>query len=259
MLDMDLVDVLHNEYQKRRAKNSRYSLRAFAQQMGLQSATLSAVLKRKRKLPEPQALRLMTDLKLTRQQKKIVTQSLKTPFKQSSLKEFWERPQLAVEKATAAVISEWEYAAVMSLCRVKDFKPEGKWIAERLGIEHSRGEQVWSTLRCLCLIEVRETGEVAVCWENLRASSPTPSKLLRQAHQQELDLARKKLEAVPMQQRNFSSLTFAMNSKKMTEANDLIRQFLLQMEATLERGSADHVYQLGVQLYPLTILESNYE
>ncbi|MGZ5278719.1 MAG: DUF4423 domain-containing protein [Pseudobdellovibrionaceae bacterium] len=253
---MDLVDVLHNEFQKRRAKNSRYSLRAFAQQIGLQSATLSAVLKRKRALPEPQALRLMTDLKLTHQQKKLVIKSMKTPLKQSSLKEFWERPQIAIEKATAAVISEWEYAAVMSLCRVKDFKPEAKWIAERLGIELSRGEQVWSTLRSLRLIEISSAGEVSVCWENLLASSPIPSKLLRQAHMQELDLAREKLETVPMQQRIFSSLTFAMNSKKMSEANDLIRQFLLQMESTLERGSADQVFQLGVQLYPLTKSEA---
>jgi hypothetical protein len=48
---MDLIDVLQEEFEKRRAKNSRYSLRAFAQNIGVQSATLSAVLKRKRALP----------------------------------------------------------------------------------------------------------------------------------------------------------------------------------------------------------------
>jgi hypothetical protein len=32
---VDLTDVLQNEFDKRRAKNPRYSLRAFAQNMGV--------------------------------------------------------------------------------------------------------------------------------------------------------------------------------------------------------------------------------
>jgi uncharacterized protein (TIGR02147 family) len=254
---MDIVDVLHNEYQKRRAKNSRYSLRAFAQQMGVQSATLSAVLKRKRALPAPQTLRLLNQLNLTTHEKKRIFRSLKTPIKDAALKEFWARPAIDLEKATISVVSEWEYAAVFSLCRVSDFKADEKWIAKRLGLDVARAKVVWKNLLALELIHVGADGRVQITLEKLRVSSPVPSKVLRQAHLQELQIAQEKLENTPMGQRNFSSLTFAMNAKKMPEAANLIRKFLQQMESTFERGAVDQVFQLGIQLYPLSILETD--
>ncbi len=253
---MDIVDVLHNEYQKRRAKNSRYSLRAFAQQMGVQSATLSAVLKRKRALPVPQTLRLLNQLDLTTNEKKQIFRTLRTPIKDAALKEFWLRPAIDLDKATMAVVCEWEYAAVFSLCKVNDFKPDAKWIAKRLGLENARAKIVWQNLLALELVHIDDQGQVRVTLEKLRVSSPIPSKVLRRAHQQELQIAQAKLETVPMELRNYSSLTFAMNAKKVPEAANLIRTFLQQMESTFERGVVDHVYQLGIQLYPLTISET---
>lgn len=249
---MDLVDVLQSEFQKRQTKNARYSLRAFAQHLGVQSATLSAVLKRKRQLPTAKSLKIVNELKLSSTEKKKLIKNLKAPLGQATLNQFWSRPQLSIEAATLAVISEWEYFAVLSLCKLSDFKGQPKWIAKRLGLTLARAEEVWNTLINLKLLEFDGQNRVKVCFENLRVSTPVPSKVLRQGHHDELKLAQKKLDAVPMQQRNFSSLTFAMSSKKMNEANDLIRKFIQQMENTFEKGTMDQVYQLGIQLYPLT-------
>lgn len=252
---MDFVEILNAEFQKRQTKNPRYSLRAFAQHLGIQSATLSAVLKRKRALPVQKTLGVMSDLKFSKVQKNRILKSLKSPLAVTPLKEFYERPQLSIEESTTAVVTEWEYCAVISLCKLKNFKPDEKWIAKRLGLPLERSRMVWNTLIELKLIQADELGKYKACYENLRITTKIPSETLRKGHQTELELAQKKLEAVPMHQRNYTSLTFAMSSKNMAKANDLIRQFIQQMENNLERGVMDEVYQLGIQLYPLTEME----
>lgn len=252
---MDLVDVLKAEFEKRQTKNARYSLRAFAQYLGIQSATLSAVLKRKRELPVSKSLAVMNDLKLSAMQKKKILKSLKVPLKTTAIKEYWDRPKLNVEAATTAVISEWEHFAVVSLFKIKDFKADEKWIAARLGLTEARVKQVWQNLLSLNLVKADQNNQFKPYLENLLMSTEIPSQTLRKAHHEELQLAQAKLESVPMKSRNFSSLTFAMSSKKMAEANNLILQFIQQMENTLERGTVDGVYQLGIQLYPLTEME----
>lgn len=249
---MDLVDVLKAEFEKRQTKNARYSLRAFAQHLGIQSATLSAVLKRKRELPVSKSLAVMNDLKLSAAQKNKILKTLKVPLKTSTIKEYWDRPKLNLEAATTSVISEWEHFAVISLFKIKKFQVTEKSISKRLGISAARAREVWQNLISLKLVKADENGNFKTDGDNLLVSTVIPSQTLRKAHHEELQLAQKKLESIPMQARNFSSLTFAMNAKKMPEANALIMQFIQQMEKTLERGAVDEIYQLGIQLYPLT-------
>jgi plasmid maintenance system antidote protein VapI len=45
------TELVSKEYQKRKNQNPRYSLRAFARDIGLNSGTLSSILKGRRKLP----------------------------------------------------------------------------------------------------------------------------------------------------------------------------------------------------------------
>jgi uncharacterized protein (TIGR02147 family) len=254
---VDLTDVLQNEFDKRRAKNPRYTLRAFAQNMGVQSATLSAVLKRKRTLPANQIARLIVDLKLSARQKNKIWKSVKTPLQASSLKEFWERPRLAIEPTYEAVISEWKYAAIISLTKIQGFQADEAWIAKRLGLTPARAGDVWTNLLKLKLVQVEAGGNVTTQMQNMRISTPIPSRTVRKAHIQELEIALQKIEEVPLAQRSFSSLTFNMSPKKLSVAKDLIRKFMQQMEDELENGRVVEVYQLGIQLYPLTESEPN--
>jgi len=45
------IELLNREFESRKARNTKYSLRAFARDLGLSPGTLSEVLKQKRGLP----------------------------------------------------------------------------------------------------------------------------------------------------------------------------------------------------------------
>ena len=51
-------------------------------------------------------------------------------------------------------------------------------------------------------------------------------------------------------------MQFAINTKKLTSAKELIRQFCDDMEDVLETGPRDEVYQFNIQLFPLSDTKS---
>ncbi len=61
---MDLRATVRDEYERRRARNPRYSLRAFARSLGTHRSTLARILDRRRGLTERAALALCARLGL---------------------------------------------------------------------------------------------------------------------------------------------------------------------------------------------------
>ena len=67
-----------------------------------------------------------------------------------------------------------------------------------------------------------------------------------------MELAQKSLTTDPVQERDFTSITMAINSKKLAEAKVLIRKFQDELSGLLEDSTPDQVYRLCVQLFPLS-------
>jgi hypothetical protein len=65
---MDLCELLGTELRRRRERNPRYSLRAFARRLGTHHSTLSALIQRRRRLTPLAARRLGARLGLTPRQ-----------------------------------------------------------------------------------------------------------------------------------------------------------------------------------------------
>src|SRR5262245_5929390 len=74
--DMDHIEILRKEFNLREQKNARYSVRAFARLLGIDSSSLSAILRGKRPFPASLAEQVCSRLKLSDSEKKMFFRSV---------------------------------------------------------------------------------------------------------------------------------------------------------------------------------------
>jgi uncharacterized protein (TIGR02147 family) len=79
-----------------------------------------------------------------------------------------------------------------------------------------------------------------------------PSSALRQLQLELLDKARRAIETVPIEERDCTSITMAVEPARLPEAKKMIQRFRRRMAAYLNTGQGSEVYHLTVQLTPAT-------
>jgi plasmid maintenance system antidote protein VapI len=250
-METSASEFLKNELAQRQRKNPHYSLRAYARDLDLHAGTLSAVMAGKRALPSREALRISQSLGLSPRQ----TQNLlgRQPVSFGVSPEAKGSRQILDSELNFRILSEWEYFAVLSLMETADFRPEIEQISQRLGISPMRAGIVFKGLTDAGLIQIDGTQWVKT-ERDIHTSEDIESAALQRAHIEELELARRKIETVNILLRDFSSLCFATSGSKLPQIKDLIREFRQRVLSFAENETEthDHVYQLCIQLFPLT-------
>jgi len=74
---------------------------------------------------------------------------------------------------------------------------------------------------------------------------------IQRSHQQTLALAAEKL-SVPLELRDYTSMTMAINPKNLPKAKKAIEDFRNNIVKLLDKGEASEVYTFACQLFPLT-------
>ena len=67
-----------------------------------------------------------------------------------------------------------------------------------------------------------------------------------------LEHAKAAVRRFSVEEREITSTTLVMSSKQIGIAKELIREFKQKFEQLLEDESGDRVYQIQIQLFPLT-------
>ncbi len=249
------VDWLRIEYALRRSRNESYSLRAFARFLRVPSGPLSEIMAKKRTLSVPLGKKICDRLGYNpaEQQKFLgLVQKHRRGRVAAPEPDAPEDPaayrQLELDKF--ALMSDWYHFALLSLMETKDFSHDEKWIAARLGISTVEARGALECLSRLGMVQNIQgkwigTGE----W-----STPhnVPSLAGRRFEKQGLQKASEALEHVPVEQRDITSITMAIDPAKLPQAKELIRRFRREMAQFLEQGERKEVYKLNVQLFPLS-------
>lgn len=240
--------LLNKEFEDRQERNSRYSLRAFARDLGIDSSSLSQVLSGKRKLTPAVAAQVADKLKLPASSRRRFFLSFGADVAELAEVEL----KILQDQQFEAIITDWRYYAVLNLILIEAFDPTLPRIARALRMTESESKEIVETLLYLGFLKVDGKGRYTREAPKLDTARGTPSEIIRKAHADELKLALKRLMEVPRERRFFTSRTFAINSKKLPEARDLIRKFRTELSALLEDGNEDEVFLFAVQLFPLT-------
>ncbi len=242
---------LLEELGQRQRKNASYSLRAFARTLGVQPPTLSAVLAGKRGLPRRSAPQLASKLGLRPLERERFLRSVQGIEAETAAA---KPTHLLNEEQHYKILAEWEHYAVFYLLKTKGSKSDPHWIARRLGISTFRAREVLDRLESVGMVRRGSKGlECAV--GDLRTTEDIVSQALRDAHHEELTIAAKKLAVVPPLLRDFSSVSIVTSRDRLADAKALIREFRKRFADLIETDDGTEIYQLCLQLFPLTEVE----
>jgi uncharacterized protein (TIGR02147 family) len=242
-----LVEHMKRTFAERCRKNSSYSLRAFARSLGMDSSSVSAILKGKRPLTIKSARKIVEGLNITNPvEAQALIMNTFTPAENETLSDYTE---IAMESAEA--ISSWQHFAILAVLELKDFKGQERQIAERLNIPFGIASECLGRLEKLGLIE-KKKDLWKLTGKNMATPSHIPSAALREGHRQFIHKALHSLESDPVEMREISGITMAISKTRLTEAKSMIKDFRRRLSTYLESGGLDAVYRLNIQLFPLS-------
>lgn len=242
--------LLKAELERRCQKNPRYSLRAFARALGISHTHLSLILSGKRELSSQALLRICDIVQLGPRERSELLQSSKHGKKQQPSRALKTRMTLEMEQFE--FIADWHHYAILSLLEIPESRWSAKFFAKRLAISESQASLAMERLQRLGLVapqgdRYKQTG-LPIKIENAISTAAT-----RKHHAQLLEKAAESLENEPAERRDFSGITFAMSPANVAYAKERIRAFRRELSEELEEmGEPAEVYELSVQLYPLS-------
>lgn len=254
MMDAEIPTTVQTFFQSelldRCRKNPRYSLRAFARQLSLHPGTLSQILRGKRMVSNRKLLRLADRLDISPVVLKQLLRSNSTRNQTSR----WHADLPVLANDVFNAIGDWYHFAILELTSIRSFQSNSNWVANRLGISPIEVNAAVSRLRRLGLLEVGPSGEWMNRFHNIgMPDTPRTSSAKRKLQRQLLEKALLSLDEVPVELRDHTSMTMAIDQCKISEARELITNFRRNLCALLQGGSNnDSVYNLAICLYPLT-------
>jgi uncharacterized protein (TIGR02147 family) len=256
---------LENAYRKKRAVNSAYSLRAFARFLGVPSGRLSEVMSSKRLLTDQAGRKIAAKLALRPDEEAKFLKSIQNERalnKQRSISvatsdsedtQEAEYHQLNLDAFQA--IADWYHFAILSLMETRGFRNDPAWIAKRLGISVIESRAALERMIRLGMIETSRGGILKKSSAHFSTTHDVSSSALRVSHRQSLEQAINALENIEVELRDISSITMAIDIAKIPEAKKLLREFRRKLSAFLETGKQNEVYNLNIQLVPVSVPE----
>lgn len=238
-------EYLMTQFHSRKIKNPRYSMRAFASFLGINSGRLSQYFSGQREI----------SLKAGK------TISEKLGLDPAETNYFFHLiDQDKAEKKTAgrllkddeiALVVEWHHAALLGLLLTKDFIPDHEWIAERLQLPVEVIESSLERMQRIGLLVETPQG-LRRAPGPVKTSSGIPSEYLRLSHKDILRKVIADIDSVPIESRDVTSITFPMDIKNLPVAKKLIGDFRVKLAKRLSKGTKNEVVALNVQLFPFT-------
>lgn len=242
---------LQQELVRRCRENRNYSLRAFARHLNLEPSFLSKLLRGERNITIDMFRKLADRLLLEPQEYREFALSIEARAPRRGLKPGPSLNELSADQFQ--VISDWFHYAVLELLQLKSFQNDTRWIARALDITPAEAGSALERLERVGVIERTESGWKNISGNNTTTGNPFTTVAFRKLQKSILEKAVTALETVPMEKRDQSSITMAIDSRKLPEAKKRIQKFRRELMQFLQTdGEPDQVYHLSVSLYPVT-------
>ncbi len=248
------MEWMRSEFIKRKSKNSQYTLRAFARQLDVPPGRISEILSGKRQLTLSLAQKISEQLGYLPSMSIDLFQMLKLERKVSKTKEVTpsksEYTDLSAEMFE--VIADWQYFAILNLIKLKSFREDPQWIGQRLGISSTEVRSAVDKMLRLGVLKKNDKGKLVRVAEKFVTTYEIPSMVLKHSHRQSLEMAIAALEDVPLRLRDITSITCPADINKIPHVKAAIKLFQRRMAKLIASPEATAVYNINVQLIPIT-------
>ncbi|MBX2987952.1 MAG: TIGR02147 family protein [Bdellovibrionaceae bacterium] len=242
----DLRERLRDELKSRQKSNQAYSLRAFAQSLQLSPAQLSQIISGKRNVTPKVFDQIARRLNFSPFERRRLFEGTVARDRQAGE----EKRSFQLREDQFRLISDWHHFAILSLAKLKGAKNDPAWVAKRLNIKFYEAKEALLRLQRL---DILDSGPcLSQKTDPLRIASGVPSEAIRKYHRQILALAEEKITETPLEARDFSAMTMAIDPKNIPLAKKAIESFQEEMVSLLEKGNCQAVYTFSCQLFPVT-------
>lgn len=242
--------LLNDKYGELKKNNPRYSQRSFAKKLNLASGVLSELMSGKRRVGKKLAKQIAEKLMLDPVNTASILHKFEIPPKKNVVN--LNADYIILSAQDYDKISDWHHMALISLMRTKSFKSDTQWIARKLNLTESQVIHSLQVLTELKLVFKNSHKQFECIPQYIHTTDNIPSETIRKSHLTDLDLAKKSLHSIPVNKRDFTSMTISVDPKKIEDAKKLIRDFREKLSQLISHPEATEIYKLNINLFPLS-------
>ena len=229
---------------EKKNKNSGYSARALARDLGISPPFLSQVMSGKRNLSLEQKLKLADtlgiDLKLNANQKEK-PQLTKIDLLQNSIEH-------------DKILKYWYHFAILELIQTKNNSANPRRIAAKIGISELEAKTAIDRLLEFGYVSVSKDGKLKRTKLLFIFDPKRSSAALRSFHQTRLTNAQEELNEFSeetVKARNFQTVFIATNREKIASAKVMLAEFTDALMQHLTSGTQEEVFQFSSQFFSI--------
>jgi uncharacterized protein (TIGR02147 family) len=247
MSQSPFISVLEREYEERRRKNPSFSLRAFAQQLGVNVSTLSRLMRGKRGA-SPELIREIAERMSF--DTSMVEQLLLAEAGTRSDPRAYEAELKTQSLEESRDMDGWEFLTIQALLETDLVISTHKEVADQLGIPVLRAKRCLDTLVKHQMVAFHE-GRWKSTYKRViayRKGNPYVKRILESF----ADMSRGRLaEDDGSEDQSFSGMVMAVDPLKIPEAVRRIREFRNNLAKFLGTGRKSEVYRINIDLFPV--------
>lgn len=248
---------------ERKSQKDWFSLRWFAQQIGMDQGNLVKVFQGQRHISPAVVDRLVEYLELDPRRADYLRELVafgKARTEAKSREHFdrmmsiAEPAQITLEPQQYEYYRHWFHSAVYALLDCVDFRGDFVALAKMIDppITPVQAKASIDLLLQLELIRKQSDGRYVQTHQSLTSGESWRSMAVHAFQKGTLQLALHSLESHPRDVRDFSTLTMSLSHKDLDKVRDLIRQFRESVVKVVQESEpADRVYQMNLQLFPM--------
>jgi uncharacterized protein (TIGR02147 family) len=257
----DYRSYLRDSLEDKARKNPAFSLRAFARSTGLSPSHLSRTLSGQKSLSASSAQLISSSLGLSARDTAHLLTLVELEKASLGMNEGRILNRIAKQRRgqprilsidTFQAVSQWYHFAILALTNTRGFQSSASWIAQRLSIKTLDARFAVDRLLNLGLLKEKNGTWLAVDGAQITTTDDFRSAAIQENHRQHLELAASALGEIDPALREFNNLTLSMNLSDVPRAKKKIREFVDKFNEDMERNRGQELFQLNVQLYPLT-------
>lgn len=260
----DYREYLRQYYEWNKEHQPNFSYASFAEKAGLQSRSyLRLIISGKRNLSPEAIPRFIKGVGLANGEAEafvaLVHFNQSTNFEARSM--YWNQFIALIPKQNPQQVLADEYSflsrsinpALLNILRQKDIKKDFESLMKVTGLTKSQLNESLDTLRKLNLIKEISPEQFVATEIIYKTTNDIPSIALQTFHRTLLEKATAAL-SLPVQQREFQAVTFALSEEEFLYIRKRLRDLAEELDKTFARGRTNtkKIYTLNMNLIPVT-------
>jgi uncharacterized protein (TIGR02147 family) len=261
----DYCAYLRDYYEEKRKKQPFFSYRYFGQKIGIDAGNLVKIMQGKRHLSAPAVKKILSFINFPSREAKYFETlvQFKKAKKEQDNKLLFEKlmaiqriDPYRLEPKQYEFYREWYHTVILALFHFIEFKGNFKELATltQPPISVKQAEESVDLLLKLNLVRREADGRFIPTSNVISTGENWKSLAIRQFQLQSIKLALEAFERFPKEERDISTVTFAVAQDDMDEIKRVTSEYrrtVLQIASANEK--ADRVYQINIQLFPLSM------